>query len=357
MERAIRKILEKTESIEDNIPHFPKKGYEPVKISKAHFYKIKQKYSDRKIAFIDGGNQEIMGAPDFSLQFIRIYACIYQNNKRTGRRLYESYALITTEKNNEELAYSVMLFPKKNQQEEKKFIFDIYDDTLKVGDRKVDIRMIGDVTRKFLEIIASKDLCGTIRDGIILMDRNLEATTTGEDKLLEGLYDAAKKNGVTVSGPAKTTSLLTTSGNSVPAILQDISPPGAWHYHPLAKISSPKHKADLFLVKLHERSKYLFRLEVCKNQDYSIGDILSLISNNSKDPVFLGYPYGLVEADRYARVQNKEIELLKTQAFVKLGKDFERIRTHLSAKNAHEDRKSTRLNSSHTDISRMPSSA
>ena len=52
------------------------------------------------------------------------------------------------------------------------------------------------------------------------------------------------------------------------------------------------------------------------------------------DPVFIGYPYGLVEADRIARISNQEKESLKTMFLVKLRN--KNIEKYLSSVNAHE---------------------
>ncbi len=40
--------------------------------------------------------------------------------------------------------------------------------------------------------------------------------------------------------------------------------------------------------------------------------IFSALAENSQDPVFLGYPYGLVDADKNARVSNAEKGFLRT---------------------------------------------
>ena len=58
------------------------------------------------------------------------------------------------------------------------------------------------------------------------------------------------------------------------------------------------------------------------------------IASNCCDPIFVGYPYGLVEADRIARVSNQEKESLKTIFLVKLRN--KNIEKYLNAANAHE---------------------
>ncbi len=52
--------------------------------------------------------------------------------------------------------------------------------------------------------------------------------------------------------------------------------------------------------------------------------------------MFIGYPYGLIDVDREARISNKEIEFLKTQFMIKLGKDWEKVKQAMTTNNAHE---------------------
>ena len=67
-----------------------------------------------------------------------------------------------------------------------------------------------------------------------------------------------------------------------------------------------------------------------------INKICSLLSLNAKDPVFIGYPYGLVEADKLARISNQEADLLKTQLMVSFGKDWKKVKNSLNSMNAHQ---------------------
>jgi len=89
-------------------------------------------------------------------------------------------------------------------------------------------------------------------------------------------------------------------------------------------------------VKLHEKSKYIFRFEIYKEQKQHINNVINLISNNCKDAVFIGYPYGLIEADRTARVSNQEKDMMLTIFSAKFGKDWEKIKESLSNIDAHE---------------------
>lgn len=339
MENAIKELLQKFSQNEDEMPHFPKEGYTPVKISKENFHEIK-KYdskddSSKKIAFIDAGNQEICGASNFSLQMIRAYCCIYQNNKRIEKETYEAYALITAVKKEKSIFFDVKFFFKERLLKIGDISFDAYDQTLSTGNRMVKVEAIGDEVRKFVELTLAKNLCEKVAGGFIMLDTTLEATVNGEKKLFDSLYEASKKNDVTIAALSKTTSLFTESGNSVIALLNSLSPKNEWLYHPLVNIDNPNHKAELFLVRLNSKSKYAFRLETEKNIGHKLNELLSLLLENSKDPVFLGYPYGLIDADKNARVSNREVDIKRTQLFVKLGRDFEKLKNYLNTKNAH----------------------
>ena len=60
------------------------------------------------------------------------------------------------------------------------------------------------------------------------------------------------------------------------------------------------------------------------------------MADNCKDAVFLGYPYGLIEADKNARISNQEKGMLLTLFSAKFGKDWEKIKDSISNVDAHE---------------------
>jgi hypothetical protein len=335
MENAIIDLLKNISYKEDEMPHFSKEGYTPIKLAKENFHDIRKKESSKKIAFIDGGNQEIVGAHNFSLQMIRVYYTIYQGNKRTEKGTNEAFVLISALKKDKSLLYDVKIFSKDKTFNIKNLSFDAYDTTLSVGQRMVKVESVGDVARKFLEIATAKTLCKSLSGGFILLDTTLEVTVNGEKKYFDELYEEAGKNNVAVAALSKTTALLTESGNSVLAILNFMKTNNEWYYYPLVKINNPEHNAEVYLVKLNNNSKHIFRLEINKDSKDRIDELLSLLMENSTDPVFPGYPYGLIEADKFARVTNREIDVKRTQLFMKIGKDFEKLKNHLNTKNAH----------------------
>jgi len=350
MQDIIKKIVEKINQNKEDSPEFLNSGYKTFQISEKNFHEIKKTISpsnpERKLIFIDGGNLELIKAPNLSLFFNRVYYCIYEKNKRAKSKKYEFYTLITVENKNSRLFFNAEVHQSKNSSDfnktnefikSKEFIFEADDKTLSYGKNLVDISDIGNAARKAMELEIASELAEQkeAKDSILVLDRNLEVKITHEDKIMEKLYGNAEKNNVIVCALPKTSSLLTKNGNSVTALLNQIGQESEWYYYPVAESGSKEHKADIYFVKLSRKSNYVFRLDVYKEQKYEIDEILSLLAENSRDPVFPGYPYGLIEADRFARVSNKEIEYLRMQLIVKLGRNAEKLKKYLAAQDAH----------------------
>ncbi len=305
--------------------------YESVEISEDNFHGINESGSDSRIVFIDGGNAEILKAANFSLQFARIYYTIYKDNKRVENKKYEFYVLIKSFDKEGKIFYKTKLFGDKIIDD---FEFDSFDKSIIQGNNRADISFIGNVLRRFAELkIASKLLNSLDEKDIVIFDGSLETKYNGEKEILEEIYDKAVEKGVVISALSKTCELFTDKGSSVLSVLDEIQPQKEWYYHPIAKMGSMKH--DILFVKLNEKSKYIFRFDILGSQLDKISGVLDLLKLNSKDPVFFGYPYGLIEADRFARVSNQELELLKTKFMIKAGEDWKIINSFLKTKDSH----------------------
>jgi len=312
---------------------FNNPDYKPIKIDKNNFHEIKNTESNQKIAFIDGGNTEILKAPNFSLQLIRTYYTIYQNNRRISSRKKEFYILINATNQGDNIIYKTEFFGSEMPNLE----FDSFDKTIKKGNHRISISEIGNTIRRFTELETAKNISNELDKGdIILMDGDLKASITNENTYFNELHQKAKEKNITIAALSKTSELFTEKGNALIPVLNNIAPNNDWYYHPLVEIDNENHKADIFIIKLNKNSKYIFKLEIFKETNYKIEEILSILKNNAKDPVFLGYPYGLIEADKQARVSNSEREYLKTIFITKLGQNNKEIAHYLNTLNAHD---------------------
>ena len=135
-----------------------------------------------------------------------------------------------------------------------------------------------------------------------------------------------------VTALAKTCSLTTNTGFGITDYLASLND-GVWYYYPVVKNNNKSHPAEIYFVKLNDKSDYVFRFE---NNGNDAKKVINLLMKNSKDPVFLGYPYGLVDADNTARVSEQEKKMLQTQISVKLGKEWSGFSKMLKSMNAHE---------------------
>lgn len=314
---------------------FADKSYKPIKVSKENFKEINAVDDKNKMAFIDGGNAEILSASNFSLQLIRLYCTIYKQNKRIKSSKFEFYLLIKPFNKDNKIFYKTEIFPVNFNIDA--FSFDSYDATIKEGNNQISISKIGDVTRRLAELKLASDIADELEEGdAVILDGTLQANYTNERSFLELLYKKSEQKNIIITALSKTSTLFTETGSSFVSLLNGISPYKKWLYYPVAEINNENHKAELFIVKLDERSDYAFRFEAYKNVGFNMGNIVSNLSFNSSDAVLPGYPYGLIEADKFARVSNREKEALKTAFAARAGKEWKKISAFLNTRNIHE---------------------
>ena len=331
--RHITKSLEKFGLCEGECVHFPDKNYKAANIDKKNFHDIKDADSKKKIAFIDGGNAEIIRAANLSLSAVRVYYNVFSDNKKISSKKYELFVLLSAFNKDGKISYKTELFNNEIGLDKNDLVFDSFDATLKTGAHRVVISKIGDAARKFAELKAVERVIDELDKGdIAVMDRDLQASVTNEAKYFDLIYKKADEKGVIITGLCKSSNLLTNNGNPVNALLGLIGEKKSWFYYPVAEIKNENHKAEMFFVKLHEKSRHVLRFEVYNKQKDNFEDVLGLLKKNSRDPIFLGYPYGLIDADKHARVSNQEKEYQKTVFLAKMGK---RLDGHLMA-TAHE---------------------
>jgi len=276
--------------------------------------------SAKRIAFVDGGNAEILKAPNFSLQFIRLYATVHEDNKRVSQVKKEFYALIVASGRGK-LAYDIETFGTDFSVQES---FAADDATLRTGMHLATPSAVADAVRTFAEFSLAQEVCRDLRQGDVLVrDGDLLPTQTHAAQYVNELKRVATARGVLLCGLAKTTTILTDAGNSAAAALQRIAPAGMWLYQPPG--------STICFVKLHPKSRHVFRLDILKPEDARI--VASALASQATDPVFLGYPYGLIEADQFAQVPGNEAMKLRLQVRAHGGTQ---LNTHLAALNAHD---------------------
>ncbi len=298
--------------------------YVPFKIESKNFHNIAPKKLSKRMLFVDGGNNVLFESADFCIAIVRVGGIVYSDNKRISRKSQEFYLLIKESKGK----YSVKTYPETSFNN---VVFDPEDESLKQGLEKCGITRIVSVIRRFAEIEYAT--AHAIDVDYILMDGTLEARYPLEDKYLTQLFSNGKTCAL-----SKTCTLTTRNGLSITKKLLDLGSEtnlDKWHYHPIVTNNNPKHPAEIYFIKLNAKTSHVFRFEIQKEFKEDADVLFSLLASNSNDPIFLGYPYGLIDVDQYVRVSDDESRLLQTKLSTKLGKDWNELSKHLNSTNAH----------------------
>ena len=262
-----------------------------------------------ELVFVDGGNAEILSGPNVSVQFVRLYTGWCVNNKCT-RRLIDEYFMTVVLK---EKVFEVSLLALDGRLLYS-WTIDAFEPFLCFGGRMASPGAVANYVRTVLEF--ERLAQGAAKGVVLVRDGDLEAY--GE-LLVQAKSLLVQNAQGPVLGLAKTSSLCTNSGDGALVALRLIAPSGAWWYD----------GGKTCFVKLHAKSKYVFRCDV--EGDKSQG--LSALASNSSDPAFLGYPFGLVEADKFAQVTNEERSQLRLRFALESKGKFENI---LCATDAHD---------------------
>jgi hypothetical protein len=354
---AARKLVEDLDANirEENVgnPHFSDPSVHPFPLAKEGFRLIREARSGRKIAFVDGGNQEIIGAPNFSVQLNRIYAGVWNDKEKVnlGLPIIEFFSATFSTFKNDEIYYETVIVPgtpeyTKYLPDSKDLSFNSYDRSVMNGNQRADIDRVASIARRFAEWkFASLALKSLTKGDVLVMDGTIQTNFANEGKYLKGLVDAAKEHGVVLSGLSKTSALFTTTGLSllgaVNKLAEDYKIAMEWYY-PIAESSSEDHNVMIIAVKLNTISERVFRYEIHRDQfkelsEIQLNEILTGLVKNSSDATFPGYPYGLIDADRFARVSYNELEYYRgviLSQISELGK-WGKFSRHIRAGDAH----------------------
>ncbi len=223
--------------------------------------------------------------------------------------MHEFYLLTTASYRQEDVWYDSEIFATVGEELVSREDLEISssDATIKAGKERAPLAKVANLARRFAEL----SLASLIPADFVILDGTLEPTWKNEEKYLSRL-------GNNVCALAKSCSLFTVLGNNPAILLGKNGISGCWSYFVDGKT---------YFVKLHPESRHVFRFE-------GNTEALHFLLGNSSDPLFLGYPYGLVLADQRARVSNLEKNSLRMR-FLLDGQNRE-IVEYLRASDAHE---------------------
>lgn len=349
-EEAARYIKRALSLIDIGNPYFAEDMYEAVEFDPKYFNPIPRKYSKkRRFVFVDGGNMEIIGAPNFSIHLVRLAYISFKGGKRCGLPIpnrIDSLVVVTRchEGNGGKFAIKyIPLTPHANgllcgDSVIESSAIEGFDDDLMLR----PITVAGGIARKFAEWTYAERIieCCLTEGDVILRDGVLQTGIVGEREYASRAYKTAEEKGVIFCSLAKSSSLVTTTGMPLLVAVQYLAErngiEGEWYYHPVAINKHPEYLGEIYITKLYASGPYAFRFEVHNSTPKDdIEDIFAFLMNHSRNAIFPGYPYAMVMVDKIARVERGEKEPVAMRMLGHIGKN-PLVRKCLAALDAHK---------------------
>lgn len=312
----------------------------------SRFREILPAETPKKMAFVDGGNGMVAESPAFIISLNRLYYTIFRGRKRIGPdriSRVEFFSLTTRPVSSEgHVRYHTTLFTHKDQH--RSFMPDPSDVDSDVRNDALSMDMrIRTRARNLGEWRMAERVAYTLEDGdVLVIDGSLVTHDVTESRYAQAAFDAAKKQGVTICGLSKTSQLRTQSGEPLLVRAMEIAESvghDMWSVR-VAKEISANDRGYVMAVKLHPKSPLAYRFEILREQfdDADLDSILGSLAANSQDGSYPGYPYGLIDADRFARVRNSDIHICRGRlaSMMRINPDLTRIETAIQHASAHD---------------------
>ena len=361
LKSLVGELVTKVEDQGNGTRMLESKYFKSLQLDPANFREIKETTKPKKIAYVDGGNRELLRATNYVVELNRLYFSIFQGKERivphhlNPRVEFFSYVASKIKKygSKSEIFYDSNLFPyklenKKILPEPSDVSFSSMDRTITTGNKMAVINSVSAVARRFSEkSFAYKIIENELSKGdILILDGSLQNSYTNEHKYSKKLFDAGLKKGVIICGLTKTSTLFTDTGASLLGSVRSISEKvklDRW-YLPVAIPKIEDEKGMIFVIKLHPQSEHVFRFEIFVDQynklnEKQIDDVFSSLASNSNDLAMLGYPYGLIDADTHARVRLSDKEFYHDVLLPEISRHpaWKKIMGHSKTHMAHDD--------------------
>ncbi len=277
-----------------------------------------------KACFVDGGNACIFDSPGVRIEYVRIAGVIYgvadaqgvngARVKRWATKRLEGAVIIRND--------GKQITATAEKPLDFSLTLPVDDEQLTLGREEVSLATVASLTRFLLECRLLCSLGEEHDCRLLVRDGSLVGKNAYEEWELTRLF----KSGKLVAGLSKTNTLLLRDGTAATARLLEDGPDGAWQ-SPFGREGSIR----ISLVKLHPRANHAFRLDTLGEEER----VAAALAAVSGDAAFPGYPYPLIEADRLARIPNRELALLQTRFKAEAGPDWRRLERMARGKDAH----------------------
>ena len=293
------------------------------------FAEIPDTDKPRRIAFVDGGNATLAEAPSFLIGMNRVYYSVFRGDQRqrpTRQPRIEFFSCVTAGGEppaprpaaSEKGAYSTRLFA-RNADDRGRLPADadlnISQEDVRGRGSSRDLLLA--MPRRMAEwAVASSVIDGELRAGdVLVMDGTLQPRSKRETRFVVPICRKAAEKGVVLCGLAKTSTLVTTDNLPLIGRASELAEAaglgGRRWFVGVCDRATDDDMGYTYIVRFHEKSRYVFRFGMLGVQRAAMSgaeveSVLASIAANSRDISIPGYPYGAIDADRFAKVRNRE---------------------------------------------------
>ena len=340
---------------------FVSAGQKRHTVRTADFAEIPDTDRPRRIAFVDGGNATLADAPSFIIGMNRVYYSVFRGDRRqrpARQPRIEFFSCMTAGAQRasqhagavEKGAYSARLFA-RNAADRGRLPPDDHlviqpDDAKGRGASRDSLLSI---PRRMAEwAVAGSVIDSELRAGdMLVMDGTLQSRSLRETEFVAPICRRAVEKGVVLCGLAKTSTLV--DADNLPLIGRATELAGAaglggrrW-FVGVCDQATANDKGYTYVAKFHEKSRYVFRFGVLSEQHRGMSggeveSILASIAANSRDISMPGYPYGAIDADRFAKVRVREASMHRNMLDAELAgrPDGEGIASQIRSMSMHQ---------------------
>ncbi len=242
-------------------PFLSSHNYRPHPLNSKYFTPIRRVETSRRLAFVDGGNQELIGAPNFSVQLNRAYFNMFAGTRviqpKSLPNKIEFISVTHADFRKGQIYYHTSIFAVNEKcatfvPDWSDLSFNSVDRRIMVGNARADIGRVASIARRFAEWQYAQHIVNTElhEKDILVMDGTLRTAFANESKYARAVYSVANEKGFLPTGLSKTSRLFTTTGLSllgaVRRLALDNEVGAVWYYYPIADSLSPDHEAAIF---------------------------------------------------------------------------------------------------------------
>ena len=289
-----------------------------VPTSECSFHEIPGTDSPGLLACIDGGNVTMVDTPFFAAGINRLFCSICRGKQIRQDCGVPAFTFLSMIRNIGGGAPRFAFFPYQNRPG---LLPDGRLIEMAAGEMRgpANRQRLHSLPRTLGEWLMAGEAARTLRPGDhIILDGSLSVWGDACRGLARSVLEEARRNGVMVCGLSKTTELRVEGGRPLLDWVQGRYGAGAtapWYVeigHPPADPRAGDYHT--VVVNLHPDSRWAYRLDIDAVMLKSTGregmeSVLASLAANASHSYMPGYPYGMIRADRFARVRRDEARM------------------------------------------------